>query len=361
MVSFAYPYLLYLFAAVAFVGGLYVLARIARRRKLERFGRLSTLAHLMPDASKYMPGVKITLELIAMALLVIILARPRAGAKEETAEVNGIEVMVALDVSNSMLASATDDPNGISRLQRAKHVLERLVSKLDNDKVGLIVFAGEAYIQLPITTDYSAAKAYLNEISTEMVPSQGTAIGAAIGMAMNSFSPDPEIQKAIVVITDGENQEGDAVEMAKAARDAGVQVDVIGLGSGKGAQIPLNAQRNAFLKDNEGKVVTTYLNEEMAKEIAQAGDGIYVNGASSGAIADITGQLDKLAKSDLGKVVYSSSAEQFPVFAWLALLLLVADSFLFDRKIGFLRKYNFFTNDKPASTETEATKKEETR
>lgn len=194
-----------------------------------------------------------------------------------------------------------------------------------------------------------------------MVPSQGTAIGAAIGMAMNSFSPDPEIQKAIVVITDGENQEGDAVEMAKAARDAGVQVDVIGLGSGKGAQIPLNAQRNAFLKDNEGKVVTTYLNEEMAKEIAQAGDGIYVNGASSGAIADITGQLDKLAKSDLGKVVYSSSAEQFPVFAWLALLLLVADSFLFDRKIGFLRKYNFFTNDKPASTETEATKKEETR
>lgn len=119
-----------------------------------------------------------------------------------------------------------------------------------------------------------------------------------------------------MVITDGENQEGDAVEMAKAARDAGVQVDVIGLGSGKGAQIPLNAQRNAFLKDNEGKVVTTYLNEEMAKEIAQAGDGIYVNGASSGAIADITGQLDKLAKSDLGKVVYSSSAEQFPVFAW---------------------------------------------
>lgn len=344
MVSFAYPYLLYLLGVVILFAALYFLGRISRRKSIELFGRPEVLDRLMPDASKYMPGVKITLELLAMALLVVILARPRAGAKEETAEVNGIEVMVALDVSNSMLASATDDPNGISRLQRAKHVLERLVNKLDNDKVGLIVFAGDAYLQLPITSDYSAAKAYLNEISTDMVPTQGTAIGAAIEMAMHSFSPDEEIQKAIVVITDGENQEGDAVEMAKAAKDMGIQVDVIGLGSGKGAQIPLNASRNSFLKDAEGKVVTTYLNEAMAKEVAAAGNGIYVNGAASSAIADITGQLDTLAKSDLGKVVYASSAEQFPVFAWFALLLLLADILILDRKIGFLRQYTFFSN-----------------
>ncbi len=343
MVSFAYPYLLYLLLAIPVFVGLFILARMARRRKLNRFGHQSVLDHLMPDASKYVPSVKIAIQMLIAAALVVVLARPRAGAKEEVSNVRGIEVMVALDVSNSMLASATDDPNGISRLQRAKHVLEKLIDKLDNDKVGLIVFAGEAYTQLPITSDFVSAKVYLNSISTEMVPTQGTAIGSAINMAMHSFSPDEDIQKAIVVITDGENQVGDAVEMAKAAEKQGIQVDVIGLGSGKGAPIPLNSQKNTFLKDNEGHVVTTYLNEQMAQEIANAGNGIYVNGAASSAVNDIADQLDILAKSDLERVVYSSSAEQFPVFAWIALLLLIADFFILERKIGWLRRFNFFT------------------
>ncbi|MDE7408366.1 MAG: VWA domain-containing protein, partial [Muribaculaceae bacterium] len=188
------------------------------------------------------------------------------------------------------------------------HVLERLVDKLSNDKVGMIVFAGDAYLQLPITSDYSAAKAYLNDLSTDMVPTQGTAIGSAIEMAMSSFSPDENTQKAIVVLTDGENMEGNAVAMAKTAQENGIQIDVIGLGSGKGAQIPLDSRRSTFLKDDEGKVVTTYLNEAMAQEIAQTGKGIYVNGASSSAVNDIAEQLDTLAKTDMGKVVYSASA-----------------------------------------------------
>lgn len=352
MVSFAYPYLLYLLLAILVFVGFFLLARVARRRNLIKFGHLSTLNHLMPDASKYVPAVKIAIQMIVVAALVIVLARPRAGAKEEVSNVRGIEVMVALDVSNSMLASSTDDTNGISRLQRAKHVLEKLIDKLDNDKVGLIVFAGEAYTQLPITSDFVSAKVYLNSISTEMVPTQGTAIGSAISMAMHSFSPNDDIQKAIVVITDGENQVGDAVAVAKEAEKQGIQVDVIGLGSGKGAPIPLNSQKNTFLKDNEGHVVTTYLNEQMAQEIADAGKGIYVNGAASSAVNEISDQLDTLAKSDLEKVVYSSSAEQFPVFAWIALFLLIVDFFILDRKIGWLRRFNFFTKADTASSKT---------
>jgi len=343
MVNFAYPYLLYLLLLVPAIGTVYAFGRIVRRKRLARFGNPETLSPLMPDVSKYLPTVKIVIELTALALLIIALARPRAGAKEEVSTVNGIEVMVAVDVSNSMLASSTDDPSGLSRLQRAKHVLERLINKLDNDKVGLIVFAGEAYTQLPITSDFMSAKIYLNELSTEMVPTQGTAIGSAINMAMHSFSPNDDVQRAIVVITDGENQTGDAVEMADAAHKAGIEVDVIGLGSGKGAPIPLNRERSSFLKDDDGKVVTTYLNETMARDIAKAGGGIYVNGAASNAVSDIAGQLDKLAKSDLERVVYSASAEQFPLFAWIALLLLLADTLLLNRKIGFLRRYNFFS------------------
>ncbi len=297
----------------------------------------------MPDASKYKPWIKISLQLLAMAVLVVMLARPRAGAKEQVSNVKGIEVMIAVDVSNSMLASSTDDPNGISRLRRAKHILEKLVDKLDNDKVGLIVFAGEAYTQLPITSDFISAKMFINSINTEMVPSQGTAIGAAIDMAMHSFSPNEDTQKAIIIITDGENHEGNAVEMAKAAEKQGIQVNVIGLGSAKGAPIPLNAARNNFLKDNDGKPVTTYLNESMAKEIANAGNGIYVSGNSPSAVSDIDNRLDTLAKSELERVVYSSSAEQFPLFAWIALFILILDMLILERKISWLKKFNFFS------------------
>ncbi|WP_304646622.1 VWA domain-containing protein, partial [uncultured Muribaculum sp.] len=239
MFSFANPHLLYLLFLLPVVAGLYIIARIARRRKLMRYGRIATLTPLMPDASRYKPGIKLVLQLIAIAALVIVLARPRAGAKEEVSEVQGIEVMICLDVSNSMLASSTDDPRGVSRLQRAKLVLEKLIDKLDNDKVGLIVFAGDAYTQLPITSDFVSAKMFLNSISTEMVPTQGTAIGAAIQMAMNSFTPDEDMQRAIIVITDGENFEDDPLAATQEAAKRGIQVDVIGLGSTKGALIPI--------------------------------------------------------------------------------------------------------------------------
>ena len=343
--TFAYPQLLYLLILLPVIFGLWLWSRLARRRKLRKFGLESSIDPLMPEASKYMPTVKITLELLALAMVIIAVARPRAGEKEETENTRGIEVMIAFDVSRSMLASSTDDPGGVSRLNRAKFILNRMIDKMSNDKVGLIVFAGEAYTQLPITTDFVSARMYLDEISTDMVTTQGTSIGTAINMAINAFTPDSDINKAIVVITDGENHEGDAVEMAKYAKSLGIEVDVIGVGSAKGAPIPLDNQGN-FLKDASGTPVTTYLNDAEAKEVAQAGGGVYISGSGSKAVDELIDNLDKIKKSDIRHITYKASAEQFPVFVWIAFGLLVIDLFVLPRKIGWLTKYNFFTRKK---------------
>ncbi len=342
MFSFANPQLLYLLLLVPIIVGLFLLARNAWKRKLQRYGKMEILMALMPDASKYKPWIKLSLQLLGIIALVIILARPRAGAKEEVTNVQGIEIMLCVDVSNSMLASSNDDSKGISRLQRAKFILEKLIDKLGNDKVGLIVFAGDAYTQLPITTDFVSAKMFLNSIETNMVPTQGTAIGAAIQMAMNSFTPNDKTQKAIVILTDGENFEDDAIKMAEQANKNGIHVDVIGLGSTKGAPIPLNASRGEFLKDDSGRPVTTYLNEKMAQDIAKAGNGIYVSGNSSSAVSEINDNLKTLATSDLERIVYTQSAEQFPIFAWIGLIILIIDVFILERKISWLKKIHFF-------------------
>ena len=345
MFDFANPTYLYLLAAVPVAVLLFMAARASRRAKLRRFGRMASIEHLMPDTSRYTPAVKLTLQMIALAALVIVLARPRAGAKEQQEVSAGIEVMIAFDVSNPMLASSTDRPDGVSRLDRARLLLEKLVDRLDNDKVGLIVFAGEAYTQLPITTDFLSARMYLDEISTEMVATQGTAIGTAINMSINSFSTDDEVNKAIIVITDGENHEGDALEMAKYAESLGIEVDVIGVGSLKGAPIPLNGNRGEFLHDASGAPVTTYLNENMAKEIAQAGGGEYINGSGNKAVDQLVDRLDKIKKSDLKHISYKASAEQFPVFVWIALLLLAIDVCVFPGKIGWLKQFTFFSKE----------------
>ncbi len=343
MVNFANPQLLYLLLAVPVLAALYVYSRYLRRRRIARFGNPEVLSALMPDVSRYLPAVKICLALTAIAALVVVLARPRSQGKATEESKQGIEVMIAVDVSNSMLASSTDDPRGISRLQRAKHVLGRLIDNLEQDRVGLIVFAGEAYTQLPLTPDFMSAKLYLNDISTGMIENQGTSIGAAIEVAMNSFSGAADVERAIVVITDAEDQIGDAAAMAEVAHRDGIEVDVIGLGSGKGAQIPLDKTYSNWLKDEEGRVVTTYLDETIAQEIARAGSGIYINGASPSALNDLVKRLDEIKKSDLGTMTYTAANEQFPLFALIALILIVFDCIFSNRKIGFLRKYNFFS------------------
>ena len=240
----------------------------------------------------------------------------------------------------------------MSRLQRSKMILQKLVDRLENNKVGLIVFAGNAYMQMPMTSDAASAKLFLNGINTNMAPTQGTAIGAAINLALNGFSQSKKAQKAIIIITDGENFEDDAVDAAKQAAKMGVQVDVIGVGSTKGAPIPMDG---GYLTDDSGNPVTTYLNEKMAQEIAQAGKGVYISGTASDAVSTLQETLDKLAKSDLAAVSYTQHDEQFPVFATIALLLLLGLLLLLERKNPWLKKYNFFTKDKKENTTSNET------
>ena len=344
MFDFAYPYLLYLLWLIPAFCLVFWWCRAARRRRLARFGRPEIIASLMPDASPYKPAIKLTLKLIALATLIFVLARPRAGEKQHDETVAGIEVMIAFDVSNSMLASATDDPAGTSRLDRARLTLEKLLDRLGNDKVGLVIFAGQAKTQLPMTTDFYSAKMYLRELSPALITGQGTSVAEAIRMAMNGFGPDENVHKAIILITDSEDHEGEAVEAAKLAAENGIQVDVIGLGSAKGAPIPLG--RGEYFRDASGQIVTTTLDEKLATDIAKAGDGIYVNGASPDALNALTDQLDTLAKSEFRHVTYTAGAEQFPVFAWIALIFLVADILVLERKNTVLQKVNFFTREK---------------
>ncbi len=350
MISFVYPHLLYLLLLIPVFCALFWWSRVARRRKLRRFGKPEVLSALMPEASKYMPWVKMSLSLAAIAMLVIVLARPRATSTleesaRETEESRGIEIMICLDVSNSMLASSTDDPGGLPRLDRAKHLLERLIKSMRDDRVGLIVFAGDSYTQLPITADRISAQMFVNSVSTEMVPTQGTAIGSAIDMALQSFTPDDKCGKAIVIITDGENFEDNAVEAAARAASSGVQVDVIGLGTEKGAPIIINRNTNEYMKDREGKQVVTALNAAEAQKIASAGKGVYLSGGSNSCVDDLNQKLDTLAKSDFMRTTLSPKAEQFPVFAWLALILLIIEALTVTRKISWLKKITFFSNN----------------
>ncbi|MBE6310356.1 MAG: VWA domain-containing protein [Bacteroidales bacterium] len=343
MFSFGNPEYLYLLFLLPITIALFWLARRARAKNLKKFGQHIIANELMPDVSKYKPWIKLSLELVILALIVIILARPRAGARTEITKVRGIEAILCIDVSNSMLASSTDNPKGVSRMQRTKLVLDRVIDKLRDDKVGLIVFAGNAYTQMPITTDGVSAKMFLNEISTNMVPSQGTAIGSAIKLAMNSFTKNEKTQKTIIIITDGENHEDDAVAMAKEAKEKGIQVNVVGMGTVRGSQIPL--ENGQLMKDNEGNVITTRLNETMAKDIALSGGGLYVSGNSNDAVKILDEQLQKLAKTELETTVYSAHNEQFPIFAWLTLIFIITYLFVDDSKNSWLRKYNFFSKD----------------
>lgn len=343
MFNFAYPEHLYLFILLPLLFLLYWFSRKSYFYKLKKFGNINVLNNLMPDVSKYKPAIKICLQLAVVAALIIVLCRPQSGAKETSDTIAGNEIYIALDVSNSMKASATDDPNGVSRLDKAKLLLEKIVDRLEDDKVGLIVFAGDAYLQLPMTTDFISAQQYLNIISTDMVSSQGTAIADAIDMAINTYTFDENKHKALILITDCEDHIGEAIEKAKEASKQNIQINVIGLGSIKGAPIPINNNKTEFMSDNNGQIVKTSLNEQLAKDIAKSGNGIYVNGATPTALNEIEKQLDKLAKSELKTLRYKSSAEQFPFFAWIALFFLVFDIFVLDRKISWLKKINFFS------------------
>ncbi|MDP4239802.1 MAG: VWA domain-containing protein [Bacteroidota bacterium] len=338
MFRFAHPEYLYLLLLIPVLIGVFVYTKIQKRRNIKKFGNPDLLAELMPNVSVVRPQMKFYLQLFAVLLLIIVLAQPQFGTKVEKEKRKGIEVMIALDVSNSMMAQDVQP----SRLENAKQVLSKLVDGMTNDKVGLVVFAGDAYTQLPITVDYVSAKMFLSTISPQLVPRQGTAIGSAIDLAIKSFGPKSQVGRAIIVITDGENHEDDAVGAAKLAAENNIMVDVIGMGKPDGSPIPVPGTMS-FWKDKDGNVVVSKLNESMCKEIAVAGKGIYVHADNSNsAYRVITKELDTLAKSDIKASNFSEYNEQFQSFALLALIILIIDFFVFDRKNKRLSKFKIF-------------------
>ena len=317
----------------------YIVYTKRRQRQLTKFGDADLMAQLMPDASKSRPIWKFSLLIMALILLIVAAARPQYGQKEKTVKRQGIEVMVALDISNSMLAEDVA-PN---RLDRAKQMLSKMIDNMVDDKVGLVVFAGDAFTQLPITCDYVSAKMFLNTISPTLIPTQGTAIGAALQTAITSFgAQESEAGRAIILITDGENHEDDAIAAAKKANELGMQVFVIGIGKPEGAPIP-KPGTNDYFKDRAGQVVVSRLNEEMCQQIAAAGNGAYVRCDNTNtAMRALQQELDRIATTELESTVYADYNEQYQSFVLIALLLLAIEFFILSRKNHRLTRMNLF-------------------
>ena len=317
----------------------YVICTKRKQRQLTAFGDPELMAQLMPDASKSRPIWKFTLLIVALILLIIAVARPQYGQQEKTIKRQGIEVMVALDVSNSMLAEDVA-PN---RLDRAKQILSKMIDNMVDDKVGLVVFAGDAFTQLPITCDYVSAKMFLNTITPNLIPTQGTAIGAALQTAITSFGPqESDAGRAIILITDGENHEDDAIAAAEKANELGIQVFVIGIGKPEGAPIP-KPGTNDYFKDRAGQVVVSRLNEDMCKKIALAGNGIYVRCDNTNtAMRALQQELDRVATTELETTIYADYNEQYQSFVLIALLLLMIEFFVLSRKNHRLARMDLF-------------------
>lgn len=340
MFRFEEPAYLYLLLLLPLLAAFYLYSNYRKRKAIRKFGDPVLMAQLMPDVSKYRPDVKFWLLFTAIGLFAVLLARLQFGSKLETVKRKGVEVMIALDISNSMLAQDVQP----SRLEKAKRLISKLVDGMENDKVGMIVFAGDAFTQLPITSDYISAKMFLESISPSLISKQGTAIGAAINLAARSFTPQEGVGRAIVVITDGENHEGGAVEAAKEAAKKGIQVNVLGVGLPDGAPIPIEGS-NDFRRDREGNVIVTRLNEAMCQEIAKEGNGIYVRvDNSNSAQKAINQEINKMAKSDVESKVYTDYNEQFQVIAWMILLLLLVEMLILDRKNPLFKNIRLFSN-----------------
>lgn len=308
-----------------------------RKNKLKKFGDPQLLRQLMPDASVARPRVKFALLMAALSLLIVLLARPQMGSRISKEKRNGIETIIALDISNSMMATDVVP----SRLDKSKLLVENLVDHFTNDKIGLVVFAGDAFVQLPITSDYVSAKMFLQNIDPSLIASQGTDIARAIDVSMHSFTQVEKVGKAIIVITDGEDHEGGAVEAAKIARKKGINVFILGVGDPKGAPIPTGD--GGYMTDNTGQTVMSALNEEMCREVAKAGSGVYIHvDNTSDAQSRLNNELTKLQKGETESVVYSEYDEQFQAFGILVILLLIIEICILESRNPLLKNVKIF-------------------
>ncbi len=341
MFQFAHTNYLYFLLVIPILIIIFIISLQIKKKAVKSFGDLKIISGLMPNVSYRRPRLKFILLIIALTFIIIGVAGPQFGAKLKKVKREGIEMIFALDVSNSMMAEDIK-PN---RLERSKQAISKLIDKLHNDKIGLIVFAGDAYTQLPITTDYSAAKMFLSTVSPEIVPKQGTAIGSAIKLGMNSFSPDNNRSKALIIITDGENHEDNAVEMAEEANKKGIVVYTIGMGLPKGAPIPIVGRygQRDFRTDKSGNVVITKLNEQMLQQIASAGNGIYIRANNSNAGINILyKKINKMDKTEIESKIYSEYDERFQYLIAIALILLFVEFIIIERKNKLFKDVNIF-------------------
>jgi len=320
---------------------LFVAYMYRRKRALRRFGDIPVISQLMPYVSKVRPVLKFIFLLLALTSVIFALADPQFGSRLEKVKRKGVELIIALDVSNSMLAEDIEP----SRLGRAKRAISQMVDRLHNDKIGLIVFAGDAYVQVPLTTDYSAVKMYLSSITTDIVPRQGTAIGSAIDLARKSFDPESGLEKALIVITDGENHQGNVVEAASQARKEDITLHAIGMGSRQGAPIPIRKEngQTVYQKDQQNNTVISKLDEGTLQRLASEGTGTYIraNNARSG-LNKLFDEISQMTRKEIESKVYTDYEHRFQYLVALALFFLFLDLILLERKNKRLMKFNLF-------------------
>lgn len=319
-----------------------------RKNAMNKFGERNLILQLIPDYPYYKHQIKFSLLMLSLAFLILAIANPQLGSKLEKVKRKGVDVIIAMDVSYSMLAEDVK-PN---RLERTKQFVSRIIDKLQNDRVGLIVFAGQAYLQMPVTIDYAAAKMFLNQINTDIVPSQGTAVGGAIRMAMKSFQEQEKKHKVLILITDGENHEDDALEAVKEAVEQGVIIHTVGVGSSQGAPIPVyrNNQQVDFKRDNEGNIVLTKLNEVMLQQLAASANGnFYILGNSQDDLKGIIDKIGSMEKKEFEERVFTDYDDKFQYPLALAILFLILEIFISERRAKWMDKINFLTKNKKAA------------
>lgn len=336
MLEFCNPKYLYFLLLVPLCTAVYIASIWLQRRHMKALGERKMLLALMPGHSAFRNHLKFGVLMLALSALVLTLARPQMGLKQQTDTANGIEAVVMVDVSNSMMARDVQP----TRLDRAKLLVATLVEKMKNDKIALGVFAGEAYPQMPITSDYASAKIFIDALSTNMVTMQGTNLAAAINLGCKSFTTKKDVGKALIIITDGEDHEEGADEAAKAAAKAGVNVYVIGVGTSQGAEIPTS---EGVMTDENGQPVHTALNEDMCRKVAQAGKGIYLHlDQSTSAQDELQGQIRQLKQSS-SSMTYTARDEQFQIFAIIALLLLIIEVCITETSNNFFKRFKIFS------------------
>ena len=340
MFRFANSEYLYLLLLIPVLAIIYALVARRRRHLLAKFGNLELLQGLMPDFSRGRLRLKFVLYLLAFACVVLAAARPQFGSKLREEKSKGVEMMLVVDVSNSMLAEDFE-PN---RLERTKYAIGKLFEGLHQERVGLVAFAGEPKVQLPITSDYRMAQAFAKRLSPSLVGEQGTAVGKALQLATLSFSSQSEQSRVIVLITDGENHEDDAVEAARVAKEQGIRIYTIGIGTPEGAPIKIDGE---FVKDEDGQMVVSKLGEQMLEQIASITDGAYVRATKQSiGLEEIVKSINEMEKSELSTVRYEEYNEQYQYLLAVALALLLLESLILSRRNHRLRKFNIFREER---------------